>query len=228
VELFFVRKYIDTRNGTFNVVGDDKVISELRSYFVLNKNLYSDDEILTLFNKFKTKYTPKLPTFANCKDSTWQALVDKWNEFKRDAGGFGPALKDAKRSFEKRWARMSETSMNLGRSFFGEIVDAKINGLSVKQGWGQIAEELEKNAPGLGVTIPELQAAKSVSDDKVDFELLRADYEIQYKALYKETSDEFTSRMVDKLSTLNSIIKSTYPFENQTIHCVKTIVNKQC
>ena len=227
-ELFFVRKYINTSNGSFYVVGNDKVISELRNYFVLNKNYYTDEEILTLFDRFTKKYTPKLKTYANCKDSTWQALVDKWNEFKEKAGGFGPALKEAERSFEKRWARMSQTSMNLGRSFFGGFVDAKINGLSVKEGWEQIAEELEKNAPGLGVTIPELQAAKSVSDDKVDFEQLRADYEVQYKALYKETSDEFTARIVDKLDTLNSIIESTYPFENQTIHCVKTIVNKQC
>lgn len=227
-ELFFLRKYINTKNGSFLVVGDDKIINDLRSYFVLNKNIYTDAQILTLFNSFKAKYSAKLETYSKCKDSTWQALVDKWNEFKENAGGFGPALKQAKRSFEKRWARMAETSMNLGRPFFGGFVDLKINGLSAEEGWGQIMKELEKNTPGLGVTIPQLQAAKSQSDIKFDFENQRAEYEIQYKALYKETSDEFTAMIVNKLSTLNSIITSTYPFQNQTIHCVKTIVNKQC
>lgn len=227
-ELYFLRNYINTNNGNFLIVGDDKILNDLRSYFVLNKGYYTDAQILTLFNSFKAKYESKLQTYATCKDSTWQGLVDKWNEFKRDAGGFGPALKEAKRSFEKRWSRMSKTSMNLSRPFFGGFADLKINGLSAEEGWGQIMEEFEKNAPGLGVTMPQLQAAKSQSDVKFDFENQRAEYEIQYKALYKETSDEFTSMIVNKLSTLNSIISSTYPFQNQTINCVKTIVNKQC
>lgn len=227
-ELFFLRKYIKTDYSSFVVVADQKVIDELRSYFVINKGFLSDSEITDLFAKFKTKYAPRIIAYKQCTDPTWQSLVDKWNEFKSSAGGITPALNSAKQSVEKKWDRMKNTSMNLGRDFWGGFVDARINGLEPKEGWNQILDTLKKNSPSGGVTFQALTATKTIADQSYDSEKQEETYLAEYQTLYMETSDEFTKDIVAKLNMLNSIVQDTWQYQNQTIQCVKGINNKQC
>lgn len=226
-ELFFLRKYINTDKGAFLVVGDAQVQKELKDYFVLNKGYFSDAEITQLFNEFKTKYTTRLETYRNCTDATWENLVNKWNEFRENAGGFGPAIKQASTSISKRWERMASTPMKGGQSFLGGFVDARINGLPAEEGLDLIVQELEKNTPG-GYTFDKLQATQNykaqIQAENVDI----AAYISQYQAEYGETADDYTFQIMSMLNQLDDIIKSTYPFENQTIQCVQRLNNKQC
>lgn len=226
-EVFFLRKFINTDYSGFTVVDDQKVINDLRGYFVVNKGFFSDAEIVTLFNRFKEKYKSRLAAYRTCTDPVWQNLVDKWNEFKSTAGGITPAVNRASESFEKRWDRMSKTSMNLGRDFWGGFLDARINGLPPEEGWDQIANTLKKNFPS-GFTFQQIQAAKSVSDATYNSKEEEATYLAQYQMLYLETSDQFTGEITSRLNMTDAIIKDTYPYQNQTIQCVKSINNKQC
>ena len=226
-ELFYLRKYIKTDYSDFVVVDDQKVIDDLRGYFVINKGFFSDQEILNLFAKFKTKYASRLAVYRECKDPVWQNLVDKWNEFQSDAGGITQALNQANRTFEKRWDRMKNTSMNLGRDFWGGIVAARINGLLPQEGWDQILDTLKRNSPS-GINFQQLNAAKEVSDQSYDAQKEEGTYLAEYQTLYMETSDEFTKEIVARLNMLDSIVQNTWKYQNQTIQCVKTINNKQC
>lgn len=117
--------------------------------------------------------------------------------------------------------------MDLGRSFVGGFLDAKINGLTPSEGWDQIAAEFEKNSPE-GVSFEDFQIAKDGSDARFQEELLEADYFVQYQTLYAETSDEFTNQIKERLALLNQVIIKTLPFQNQTIQCVKSVNDKQC
>jgi hypothetical protein len=227
-ELFYLRTYINTDYSGFTVVDDQKVISDLRNYFVINKAFFTDQQILDLFNRFKTKYTPRLVAYQNCTDPVWQNLVDKWNEFKSSAGGITPALNAAKQSAEKRWDRMANTSLNLGRDFWGGFLDVRINKLPAKEGLNQILDELNRNTPGGGVTFDQLQAATSVSDTNYNYEADEATYLAQYQMLYLETSDAFTGEITARLNTMNSIVNNSFKYQNQTIQCVKSINSKQC
>ena len=226
-ELFFLRNYIKTDKGNFIIVHDDKMRKELKDFFVLNRGFFTNEKVDELFSKFKAKYGPKLETYRNCTDGTWEELVVKWNQFKESAGGIAPALNSAKRSIEKHWDRMAKVDMNLGRKFIGGIIDARINGLPAEEGLDQIMAELDKNFPS-GYTFEQLQVAKGLSDLKVTNAATEAEFLTQYQALYKETSGEFTTQVLARLQQTKDIIKSTFPFENQTISCIKGINDKQC
>ncbi|HLG26004.1 MAG TPA: hypothetical protein VI588_04460 [Candidatus Gracilibacteria bacterium] len=226
-EIYFLRKYVNAANGQFLVTSDQQLISDMRNNYVVDKGFFTDAEIQPLFDKFKQKYEPKLEAYKNCKDMTWQALVDKWNEFKETAGGLGPALKQASESIEKKWDKMEKTSMNLGRDFIGGFLDAKVNVLPAKEGFNIIGDALKANSPS-GYTHEQLQAAKNLSDINTDYAHTEADYLIQYQTLYKETSDQFNELIGGRLIQLNSIIRNTYQYENQTIQCVASINGKQC
>lgn len=226
-ELFFLRNYIDTENGSFLVTSDQKLINDLRATFVINRQLFTDEEILKLFDRFKKRYKAKLDTYRNCVDPTWGALVDKWNQFKEDAGGIAPAVSQAKESFEKRWDRVENTPWRRGDDFFGDFVDVRVNSLPAEEGFQQIGEELERNLPE-GYTFEQLQAAKSVSDENLRNLATEQQYLAQYQVQYGESSDAFTEEVTNRLLLLKSIIVRTFPFQNQTIQCTKGIINKQC
>lgn len=226
-ELFFLRNYVDTENGSFIVLSDEKLIKSMRDFFVLNSGFFSDQEIIDLFDRFKSRYKAKLKTYQNCTDPTWGALVEKWNQFKEDAGGIAPALSQAKESFEKRWDRVEKTPWRRGDDFFGDFVDVRVNGLPAEEGFAQIGEALEENWPQ-GYTFEQLQSAKTLSDTNLNYLSKEQDYLAQYQVQYGESSDKLTMNVMSRLSLLQSIIKETYPFQNQTIQCTKSINDKQC
>lgn len=226
-ELFFLRNYVDTENGSFIVISDDKLVKEMRDFFVLNKGFFSDQEIIALFERFKSRYESKLKTYQNCTDPTWGALVEKWNQFKEDAGGIAPALSQAKESFEKRWDRVEKTPWRNGDDFFGDFVDMRVNGLPAGEGFAQIGEALEESLPE-GYTFEQLQSAKTLSDNNLNYLSKEQEYLAQYQVQYGESSDQLTKNVMARLSLLQNIIKKTYPYQNQTIQCTKSINDKQC
>lgn len=226
-ELFFLRNYIDTENGSFIVVSDEKVTNDMRDFFVLNKGFFTDQEILELVDRFKARYSGKLKTYQNCTDPTWGALVEKWNQFKEDAGGIAPAVSQAKESFEKRWDRVEKTPWRRGDDFFGDFVDVRVNGLPAKDGFAQIGEALEESLPE-GYTFEQLEAAKVESDKLYNYQAQEQLYLAQYQAQYSESSDQLTKNVLARLALLQNIITETFPYQNQTIQCTKSINDKQC
>jgi hypothetical protein len=227
-EVLYLRNYISTDYGSFYVVSDAKVLKKMKDYFYLEKGFMSDDQVNKVFEKLKSKYKTKIDTYKNCKDVTWQNLVDKWNEFKNDAGGISSAVKQASASIEKKWKRMKKVDLKLNRDFIGGFLDARINGLSPKEGIDQILAEFKKNDPSAGVTFNQLQAAQTKADSRYSDEATGATYLANYQALYLESTDAFVNDVKSHLTLLDAVITSTYPYENQTVQCVKSINNKQC
>lgn len=226
-ELFYLRNYVNTDNGSFEVINEAQLVNDLQENFVINKGYFSSEEMTGLFDQFKAKYESRLETYKNCTDQSWENLVTKWNEFKDTAGGFGPAIKQAGASISKRYERMANTPLTKGGGFFGGILDAKINGLEPMESLGQIYDELKRNLPE-GYTFSDVQAAQTVAENKRNEEVSIADYEAQYQALYAETSGEYTNQIIYRLSVLDKIIKDTSAPMNQTYQCTRRINNKQC
>jgi len=227
-ELFFLRKYINTDNGQFLEEKNERtLIDALRDYFVLNKGFLKDDEILALFTQFKNRYKARLATYQDCSDPTWGALVEKWNQFKNDVGGFAPALQQAKRSFEKRWDKLAKAPWRTGGGYFAGLLDVRVNNLPAEQGFKQIGEALSQEFPE-GYTFEQLETAKSNSDTNFQYANLEAQYLAQYQIQYGESSDAFTRQIVASLKTLQGIIEDTAPFQRQTIQCAKSVNSKQC
>jgi hypothetical protein len=224
-ELFFLRKYVTVIGG--EIVEPKDLIDDLQSYFVLDKGYFTQEKMLQLFNEFVAKYQPRMETYKKCTDPSWEALVTKWNEFKENAGGFGPAIKQAGASISKRWERMANTPIKQGAKFFGDFLDMNINGLPPLEGLQQIGDELERMYPG-GYTFSDLQAAQSLAQQSYDESTMLATYEAQYRALYGETSGKYTEQMIYRLTVLDDIINATGPYQNQTFQCARRILDKQC
>jgi hypothetical protein len=229
-ELYYARKFIKytkTAEDNYVVVNDKKVLNDMKAYFVDDKEFFTQDELQVLFDRFKVRYQSKLESYNNCVDPGWQSLIDKWNEFKATAGGIGPALQQAQASAEKKWDKMANTSMNMNRDFWGGFLDVKINGLEPKEAFAQIAAEFKRNMPG-GSTIGQLQAANQNNNAAYAEEVGEAEYMAEYEMLYKESTGEYVKLLMARLNLLDDIIKSTFPYQNQTIQCVANINNKQC
>lgn len=225
--LFFLRKYVDVDNGNFIVRKDEDVIEDLKGFYVFNSGIFTNEKIMQLYAEFKARYEPRTKIYADCEDASWQLVIDKWNEFKESAGGITPALKQAKESAEKRWARLSESAKGIGDNFINGPFEVKINGLSAKEGLAQIAKEFEKNMPS-GVTFETLSATVSAREQTYDYDRMQAKYETDYWVLYHDSSDEITRQIDNRLKLLDNIIINAFPFQNQTINCVKDINNHQC
>lgn len=233
-ELYFLRNVINADNGQFLQMSDAELLNGLKDNFVLNKNYFSDQQINDIFTKLKDKYAGKLKDYKECKlDDNWGKLVDKWKEFKDNVVTMftdpknNPILKEASASISQHYEKMANTSMNLGRSFFGGFLDLKINGLSPAEGWDLISQEFQKNSPS-GYTFEQIKVAKDNADQKYQEDTFKVSSIVNYQMMYLETSDEYTKTYVGRLNTLSDIITSTYPFENQTINCVKSVNSKTC
>ncbi|MBD3328145.1 hypothetical protein GF340_02455 [Candidatus Peregrinibacteria bacterium] len=127
---------------------------------------------------------------------------------------------------------MANTSMDLGRKFIGGFVDVKVNGLTPKEGFQQIKDELLNNLPNLGSgnnpTIEQIQLASGVASDAYQLAQQEILYLSEYQALYGETSDVFTKQIVENLIDLKTVIDSSFKYENQTIDCIRSVNAKQC
>ncbi len=226
-ELFFLRKYVDADNGQFLITSDRDLENSLRDYFVLNKGFFSSEEVTELVKSFKSRYGSRLQTYKNCTDPSWQNLSNKWEELRENVVGMAPSIQQAGKSIGAKWDRLENTCVFCGKEFFGGFLDMRLNGVPPLQGLQQIGQELAKNKPD-GYTFDELQTAQNVSDTEYNDAALQEQYMAQYDQLYRESSDQFTAGLTQRLDTLNNIITRTFPFQNQTIQCLKTVNNKQC
>jgi uncharacterized protein YeeX (DUF496 family) len=227
--LYYLRAAVeyDPVTREYSIKEDQKVINGLKDFFVYNSDDFTKEKTIELFEKFKEKYGSRMDAYTNCQDGDWRLLIEKWNEFKESAGGIGPALKQAKESAEKKWTKLSKSAEGLSDMKIMDKFGANINGLPAEEGWAAIAEEFKENLPN-GATFEQLRATQEQSAKSREYDEISIEYEEQYSTRYRETSDEFARLIENRLIKLNEIIQLTYPYQNQTIHCVKNIKNKQC
>ena len=226
-ELYYVRKVFD--NG--NVTPDNQMMQQMHDEFVTNDNYFSEDDMTKIYTLIKSKYAAKIAQgglYSSCSQNTsWDDLVNKWNEFYDSAGGFGPALKEASDGISKHWDKLAQTAGDLKNWRIADLVKVKINGLDFKEGLKQILDELRRNSPG-GIHIYDSLVAQQNSGNKVDEKVLAAKYQAEYEILYKETGDEYTKQILNKLDLLNAIITKTYVQQNKAIQCLKNTNKRQC
>lgn len=225
-ELYFLRKYVEVGNGNILIKPVKGLTNDFTSYFVDDKGFFSREEADKLLEKFISKYEARQEAYLNCKDPTWGNLIAKWNEFKENVGGF-TAIKDAAESISKRWDNAVNTPFKRTGGLLGGLLDAKVNGLDPETAWSDIAGELQKNSPS-GFTFDKFQAATNVNSVRYDEELTRTEYVAQYQQLYQEGTANIVKEIIDRVNSLQTIIRETYPFIDQTAQCTKGIIDKTC
>lgn len=225
-ELFFLRSYVDVGNGQILIKPEKGVANDFTNYFVNDKGFFSKADADILLQKFMDKYNAKQDTYLNCKDPTWGNLIQKWNEFKTNLGGFS-AIKEAAESIKKSWDKIVNTPFKRAGGMLGGLLDAKINSLDPATAWGDIAKQFSDNSPS-GFTFDQFQAATASDNARVNQELTRANYLGQYTQLYQEGTANIVQEIIDRVDYLKTSIEGTYEFIDRTAACAKGVLDKVC
>lgn len=225
-ELFFLRKYINVSSGTIIPVNEQKVYDQLSAYYVLDKGAFTKDEIKQLFDQFKSKYAARMQSYIECKDPGWEDLMLKIRELRDNVkGGFG--IKEAAETIKNSFNKVINTPLKRSGNFLGGLLDGKINGVSPLQAWGDIMQEVSRNAPN-GYSFDQLNTATVTEQSRYDNAIAKATYLAQYEALYKNSSADIFSSIMDSLTGLEGIITKSFNYINQTTQCAKGLLDKAC
>jgi len=244
-ELYFLRKYVDVSNGLISFGSQQSMNADFLNYVVSQKNYFTMADGQTLFQNLYNKYSARQSTYTNCSDPTWGNIVQKWNDFRSNLGGFS-AVQDAAESISKQWDNAVNTPFKRTGDLLGGLLDVKINNLDPATGWGDIAAALNANAPTTGAKVSQASGqtaaasgnygfsfnqflqATTADTDLHDQEKLRTQYLAQYQQTYQQGSSDISKEIIDRVNYLDTSINLTYPFISATASCTKGIVDKTC
>ncbi len=226
-ELYFVRKYINASKGNLLFESEKALRNLFIEYFVADRNFFDIDDGNKYFDEFLKRYKTRQEIYLNCKDPTWTNLIEKWNEFKENAGGFA-AIKEAAETIDKKAQKVLNMPLYRSGNLLGGFLDLRINDLEPEVALSEIATELKRTFPA-GYTFQQLQVATDTEKDRHEENVSRTEFLIQYEHLYKESSGDIINEIVARLDYLSNTIRNTTAGEiNQTAKCTKTVLDKTC
>lgn len=226
-ELFFLRKYVGfTGDGHVLFRSEKDVKNQFIQYLVYDKGFMGYDDAVKLFDRVLKKYKAREDAYINCKDPTWENLIQKWNEFKAHVGGLSSA-KEAVETIRKRFDDATRAPKRSGGNLIQSLLDIKINGLDPETSLNDIGNELKKNMPG-GVSYENIQSASRKENYRYTEELSRTTYLAQYQQQYSEGSGEVVGKLLLLLNDLQTTIINTFPYIMQTTKCTKGLLDKTC
>ena len=225
-ELYFLRHYVDASKGQVLITNDKSLVNDFMTTFVDDKSFFTKEDAQVLLQKFTDKYQSREQSYLTCADPTWENLVQKWNEFESNVGGFG-AVTQAGESISKQWDGVLDSPFERTGNLLGGLLDAKINGLDPATAWSDIASDLTKNT-GTGYTFEQFTAA--ATQDAVFHQsiLTRTQYLAQYQQAYQQSSGSIVKEVSDRLNTLKDTIEKTFPFIQKTADCTQGIIDRTC
>lgn len=226
-ELFFLRKFVTfSDNGNIGFLQQPDIHNQFIGYVVDDKKFMNNEDAEKLFEQFWKKYQARQEAYLNCKDPSWQNLIQKWNEFTETLGGLGEGKKAAE-TINSAGKDMVNTPVGRTGNILGGLVEMKINGLPPEESLNEILGELKKNTPG-GVTFD--QARAGVVGEKARFEdaFIRTTYLAQYQQQYRQSSGEILKEIIDRLTYLQTTIMDTFEFLRQAKNCTKGLLDKTC
>lgn len=227
-ELFYVRNFINIPVSEIQTIPDEKVYNMMRSEFVLDSPVFTEDELKTLFDRFKEKYKSKITTkYAKCKDADFEELKKKWDSFVKNIKTMG----DQAKSIKTNWGKAISTPEKAMESFVKGIENMRLNNLPSFKTPDQIINELYKEGQTTGAGEPDLvEIQTKVIENaeeytrKVDSASVRAEYE----AKYKKGNDEVASAYEKKIQEIIDITTATFDPLNKLKTCSKKAADRQC
>ncbi len=224
-ELMFLRNFVDFSEGKPTKISQEKVLQNLRNEFVLDKVIYTDDELKALFDKFLKKYANRYTkTYLECIDPGLAQLVKKWDQMVRTIKEMGSQTQ----KMAADWNKMINTPLKRTQPFIDNTLSARLSKLPILFSPDQILTQIQKSSGGFEPTIGEFQQKVSQTQEDYAKKVTQTVISAQYESLYKNAGDSMALEMEAKLKELNTTIKDTYlPIENLT-KCAKTTDERQC
>ncbi len=227
-ELFYVRNFIDIPVSEIQTIPDEKVYSMMRSAFVLDNTDFTDEELKTLFDKFKAKYKDKIGArYGQCKDADFEELKKKWDSFVKNIKSLG----DQAKSVKDNWGKAISTPSKAMEGFVKGIENMRLNNIPSIKTPDQIVNELYKEGEKSGSGEPTIVDIQSKIVDtseeyvrKIDSASVRAEYE----AKYKKGNDTVASEYDKKIQEIIDIVNATFEPLSKLKTCTKKSSERQC
>ncbi|MFC1647795.1 hypothetical protein ACFL10_02260 [Patescibacteria group bacterium] len=222
-ELYFLRNFIDIPNSEIQEIADDRVFSEFRSTFYLNKKYFDDETIKTLFDKLKEKYKTKVSTtYAKCEDPGFATLKKKWDSFVENIKAMGTQGG----SIKSNWGKPNLTPPKGMTGFIQGIENFRLNNLPAMKTPDQVIADLQKDSTSIAITDAHNAVVKTQQDysTKVTSTSIKAEYE----ALYKKGGDQVAADYAAKIQEIIAIVESTYEPFTKLKKCASKSAERQC
>jgi hypothetical protein len=217
---------------------------------VTEKNYFTTQKGLEVFERIKQKYDSKLENYKNCVDPNIEQLKQRLDNLKTNLGAATQLWQKFKERTSNRFSAMQKRidanpglitaigSNSIG-DFMNRVVDLRINGEPAGEStiWEQLSFTAKQNAPfyyGTTKAYPPAITFSTVSADLSTIEQRESDndQDLQYVAEYDLKFRQVQGLGLDKLrvnlDTLKETLKNTFDPMDKIGVCTANIVGKQC
>jgi hypothetical protein len=234
MELYYLRSFVDNgkTDGLIIEVPKDKLRTDMLSYYVNNKKMLDEPLFTQYLTEFSEKYKDSINNYNECVDPFIQELIQKLEEFGETFAGFkDPMFQDLAADFEKlagpeeedltpTASQSFETQL---KDFLNSKISVNVNMVPAQKGFEQIGEAFKQQAP----TFEEFSQQNEEEEATYINNVNTADMLGRYKIRYLEGTDTSIEMFSQKLDTLISTLKSTYPVMDLLKTCFKTTADKE-
>ena len=224
IELKYLRNFVSFADKKGNLISEEKVYKDLKTTYVDNKVIFTEEEFKKLFDKYKNKYKSRLSsTYANCQDISIKRLVDRWNKLVETVKGTQASGKSIKEDFDKA-INAPPTGT---RGFIGDLKTFKLESIAPIKTPTEILNEKTKET-GSQPTIDQLQISISETSQMYSAKIQQTSLTAEYEALYKNSGDSLATSYEKILVNLNKAIEDSYKPLEDLKQCAKKSADRQC
>lgn len=245
-DIINTQEFSDTATKDVSAKGRSELYSAMEQNYV-KSGMIEQGEFDLLFAKFESKYKDRKKTYLNCEKGSWQAVGDKWEEFKKfftedkagldEAGkSLGANLEKTKKEFKTIKTVELFTTDESFSDYLGSFGQMNLNNLEPEQGIGEISEALSENNP-LGGTPTQGSIADTLSSSNRLYAIkkLEAEMSANFTTLYGNASDESIGLFLNTLDGrqvpeegLIEILEQSFGPINQILKGAKVMNDRQC
>lgn len=257
-EIYFLRYYIVygpyvSDEGESKVGYHIKAKYPDADWHDFNEELFPEEQKrIDLYNKFKSTYGGRMETYDQCKDPSIETLILK---FKDDIDYLEQTVKQAGKAISQKAKRLANTASSLYNSvrsgeYFKNMLEARINGMPCPLLGSLIGTEEEKkenraqcgmaikdiydaikaNTPlvGSGISFETVHNTAQKAKEQAQIIVKKTNVMAKYEFMFYEGSDNLVQEILKTLGQLSNILDQSFPVENQTINCVRSVGKSQC
>ncbi len=245
-DIINTQDFTDTATKDSSEKGRSELYDAMQKQYV-KSGMISQDDFDLQFAKLESKYKDRKKTYVNCEKGSWQAVGDKWEEFKKffteDKAGLDEAGKSLKANAEKTGKELKSiktvelfTTDESFTDYLGSFGQMNLNNLDPQQGIAEISEKLSENSP-FGSTPTQSGVAETLSSSNrlYDVNKLKAQMSANFTTLYGNVGDESIELFLNTLDGrlvpeegLIEILEQSFGPINQILKGVKTMNDRQC
>lgn len=240
-ELYFLRHaVIKNDEGIFvvsrlNTEAEKRELAkEMKKFFVIDRGLISDEQMLNYVNIFSAKYEGRAEDYNNCRSEIYgdieEKLITFWEQIKSLGSEFATAFTEGTPSRRgnppnaPNATEGSQTSRNaLLDRLYGIVDFAEVE---PETELSDLTEALDptENLP----TFENVRFTLERASERFSTQTSRADLLKKYEVLYGNIADDAVSKILQKQDRLIEILKATSPAMEEATSCVENVEDREC